>query len=109
MMLLIPMKNKKDTKITVSLAIVALTSLLVAAIPSLAISPQQSHAFALDSNGAVDPGAGVAKGKTNQLLQQDDLGNTAQPSPSSPTIPTVGCAMDTIESLESFLSCLGAK
>lgn len=108
MMLLIPMKNKKDTKITVSLAIVALTS-LVTAIPSLAISSQQTHAFALDSNGAVDPGAGVAKGKTNQLLQQDDLGNTAQPSPSSPTIPTVGCAMDTIESLESFLSCLGAK
>ena len=108
MMLLIPMKNKKDTKITVSLAIVALTS-LVTAIPSLAISPQQTHAFALDSNGAVDPGAGVAKGKTNQLLQQDDLGNTSQPSPSSPTIPTVGCDMDTIESLESFLSCLGAK
>jgi hypothetical protein len=43
------------------------------------------------------------------LLQQDDLGNRAQPSPSSPTIPTVGCAMDTIESLESFLTCLGAK
>ena len=100
----IPMKNKKDTKITVSLAIAALTSLLVAAIPSFAISPQQTHALAPDTNGA-----GVAKGKTNQLLQQDDLGITAQPSPSSPTIPTVGCAMDTIESLESFLSCLGAK
>jgi hypothetical protein len=67
------MKNKKDTKITVSLAIAAFSSLLVAAIPSLAITPQQTHALALDTNGAVDPGAGVAKGKTNQLLQQDDL------------------------------------
>jgi hypothetical protein len=102
------MKNKKDTKITVSLAIAALTSILLAAIPSLAITPQRTHALPPDTNGA-DPGAGVAKGKTNQLLQQDDLGNTAQPSPFSPTIPTVGCAMDTIESLESFLSCLGAK
>ncbi|CAN5400527.1 hypothetical protein BH18THE2_BH18THE2_26750 [soil metagenome] len=108
-MLLLPMKNKKDTKITVSLAIAALTSLLVAAIPSLAITPQRTHALAPDTKGAVDPGAGVAKGKTNQLFQQDDLGNTAQPSAFSPTIPTVGCAMDTIESLESFLSCLGAK
>ena len=103
------MKNKKDTKNTVSLAIAALTSLLVAVIPSLATTPQQTHALTPDTNGAIDSGAGVAKGKTNQLLQQDDLGNTAQPSPSSPTIPTVGCAMDTIESLESFLTCLGAK
>lgn len=108
-MLLLHMKNKKDTKITVSLAIAALTSLLVAAIPSLAITPQRTHALAPDTNGAVDPGAGVAKGKTNQLLQQDDLGNTGQPPAFSPTIPTVGCAMDTIESLESFLSCLGSK
>jgi hypothetical protein len=108
-MFLILMKNKKDTKITASLAIAALTSLLIAGIPSLAISPHQTLALAPDTNGAVDPAAGVAKEKTNQLLQQDDLGNTAQPSPSPPTIPTVGCAMDTIENLESFLSCLGAK
>jgi photosystem II stability/assembly factor-like uncharacterized protein len=108
-MLLLSMKNKKDTKKTVSLAIAALTSLLVAVIPSLATTPQQTHALTPDTNGAIDPGAGVAKGKTNQLLQQDDLGNRAQPSPSSPIIPTVGCAMDTIESLESFLTCLGAK
>jgi hypothetical protein len=30
-------------------------------------------------------------------------------TPTLPSTPNVYCAMDTIESLESFLSCLGAK
>jgi hypothetical protein len=54
----------------------------------------------------------AAKGKPDQQLQQNDLGNKAQPEPFTPTlpaVPTVGCAMDTIESLQSFLLCLGAK
>ena len=57
--------------------------------------------------------ATIANEKTDQTLQQDDIGNTVKPisttTPTLPTIPTVGCAMDAIESLQSFLSCLGAK
>ena len=36
----------------------------------------------------------------DQPLEQDDYTTTK---------PTVDCAMDTIENLQSFLSCLGAK
>ena len=48
-----------------------------------------------------------------QPLEQEPS-DTAKPAPiptttSNSSIVPVGCAMDTIESLQSFLSCLGAK
>jgi hypothetical protein len=46
------------------------------------------------------PNPGTLEKKIDQPLEQDDY---------TTTIPTVNCAMDTIESLQSFLSCLGAK
>lgn len=87
------MGNNKDTKVTLSVGTIAIAAWLLLA--TITITPQQAHALSND-----------------QKLQQDDLVNTAKPTPPTPTlptIPTVGCAMDTIENLESFLDCLGAK
>jgi hypothetical protein len=102
------MENGEETKLTlmvVTLAIATMVSLFAA------IAPQQADALSRYETGANDPNpaADVANGKTDQKLQQDDLGNTAHPSPTTPAVPTTNCAMNTIESLESFLSCLGAK
>jgi hypothetical protein len=104
------MGNSKGTEITlisVTIAMVAMTSLFAA---NVTIAPQQSDAF---SRHEIDIGtADVANGKTDQKLQQDDIGNTAKPTPTIPTlpsVPTVACAKEPIESLQSFLSCLGAK
>ena len=47
------------------------------------------------------PALDTSEEKIDQPLEQDDYTTT--------TKPTVVCAMDTIESLQSFLSCLGAK
>jgi hypothetical protein len=102
------MENGEETKLTlmvVTLAIATMVSLFAA------IAPQQADALSRYKTGANDLilAADVANGKTDQPLQQDDLGNTAHPSPTTPAVPTTNCAMNTIESLESFLSCLGAK
>ena len=91
--------NAKTTTVIGILAIV--TSLFIAIMMNMV----QQQAYALSKYDAPDD---AANGKTNQ----DDIGNTAQPpitTPTLPAIPTTNCAMGTIESLESFLSCLGAK
>jgi hypothetical protein len=80
----------------------------------IAPSQQVDGLSRYDIGAADDSGpATMAQGKTDQKLQQDDIGNTVKPipttTPTSPTVPTVGCAMDTIETLQSFLSCPGAK
>ena len=102
------MANNNNAKITLSVGTIAIAALASLIIATIAITPQQMRALSTYDNTAGD----VAKGKTDQKLQQDDLGNTAKPTPTTPTLPavsTTNCAMDTIESLESFLSCLGAK
>jgi hypothetical protein len=87
--------NKHTTIILITIA--ALISLSTVTVITVT---QQANALSI-----YDPDA-AAKPQT---------GNTSKPAPipttipTSPTIPTVGCAMDTIESLQSFLSCLGAK
>jgi hypothetical protein len=79
-------------------------------VATIIIAPQQADAISKVDTGANDPNpaADITNGKTDQSLQRDDVGNTAQPSPTT-SVPTTNCAMNTIESLESFLSCLGAK
>lgn len=97
--------NTKNTPVVGIIEIAALASLFMATI---AITPHQTHALSTSDNAASD----VTNGKTDQQIQQDDLGNTAEPSPTKltkPLVPNTNCAMDNIESLESFLSCLGAK
>ena len=100
------MATNNNAKITTVVGIIAIVaSLFIATMMNMV----QHQAYALSKYDA--PGD-AANGETNQQLQQDDIGNTAQPqktTPTLPAVPTTNCAMGTIESLESFLSCLGAK
>ena len=88
------MGNNKFTKIT--LITIATVVSLFATIITVA-PPQQ-----VDNLSIYDPNAA-----------SPDPGSIAKPAPTTtptlPSRPTTECAMDTIESLESFLSCLGAK
>ena len=101
------MAINNNAKIGTVIGIVALVASLIMAYVTNLI---QQQAYALSEYDIMAEDAG--KGKTDEKLQQDDLGNNEQQSTTAPTlpaIPTANCAMDTIESLESFLSCLGAK
>jgi hypothetical protein len=95
------MRNNKYAKVTiiiVTIAIAAVTSLLAA---TMTIAPRQANALSIYNPEATNPNN--SEGKIDQPLEQDDYTTTTT------TTPTVSCAMDTIESLQSFLSCLGAK
>ena len=91
-------KHAKVTIIIVTIAIAAVTSLLAA---TMTIAPRQANALSIYNPEATNPNN--SEGKIDQPLEQDDYTTTTT------TTPTVSCAMDTIESLQSFLSCLGAK
>ena len=100
------MATNDNAKITTVVGIIAIVASLFVATMMIIV---QHQAYALSKYDVPDD---AANGKTSQQLQQDDLGNTAQPpitTPTLPAIPTTNCAMGPIESLESFLSCLGAK
>jgi hypothetical protein len=87
------MGNNKLTKITL-ITIATVVSLFATIIT---VAPQQ-----VDSLSIYDPNAA-----------SPDPGSIAKPAPTTtltlPSTPNVNCVMDKIESLESFLSCLGAK
>jgi len=93
------MGNNKNAKVTLA-AITTVTAFLISAV--LAIVPsQQVDGLSRCDIGVADDDAGpatMAQGKTDQKLQQDDIGNTVKPIPTTtptlPTVPTVGCAMD---------------
>jgi hypothetical protein len=94
------MRNNKYAKVTiiiVTIAIAAVTSLLAA---TMTIAPRQANALSIYNPDATNPNN--SEGKIDQPLEQDDYTITT-------TTTTVSCAMNTIESLQSFLSCLGAK
>jgi hypothetical protein len=88
------MGNNKLTKIT--LITIATVVSLFATIITVA-PPQQVDSLSIYHPNAASP----------------DPGSITKPAPTKtptlPSTPNVNCAMDTIESLESFLSCLGAK
>jgi hypothetical protein len=88
-------KHAKVTIIIVTIAIAAVTSLLAA---TMTIALGQANALSIYNPDATNPNN--SEGKIDQPLEQDDY---------TTTTPTVSCAMDTIKSLQSFLSCLGAK
>ncbi|HEU4823087.1 MAG TPA: hypothetical protein VFS97_06655 [Nitrososphaeraceae archaeon] len=90
-------KHAKATIIIVTMAIAAVVTSLFAA--TMTIGPRQADALSIYDPDATNPD--TSQGSINQPLEQDDYTTT--------TTPTVSCAMDTIESLQSFLSCLGAK
>jgi hypothetical protein len=86
----------KVTLIIVTAAIAAVISLFAATVT---IAPRQADALSIYDPDAANPD--TSEEKIEQPLEQDDYATT--------TTPIVSCAMDTIESLQSFLSCLGAK
>ena len=88
-------KHAKVTIIIVTITMAAVTSLFAA---TMTIAPRQANALSIYNPDATNPD--TSEGNIDQPLEQDD--NTT-------TTPTVSCAMDTIERLQSFLSCLGAK
>ena len=89
-------KHAKVTIIIVTIAVVAAVTSLFAA--TMTIAPRQANALSIYNPDATNHD--TLEGNIDQPLEQDD--NTT-------TTPTVSCAMDTIERLQSFLSCLGAK
>jgi hypothetical protein len=97
------MQKSEETKIT--LTTIATMILLFAAATTIA-PLQQAYSlskYVVDADNP-NPTAGDANGKIYQPLEQEP-----DNIPKTPTISSVPCAMDIIESLESFLSCLGAK
>jgi hypothetical protein len=88
--------HAKVTLIIVTAAIAAVISLFAATVT---IAPRQADALSIYDPDAANPD--TSEEKIEQPLEQDDYATT--------TTPIVSCAMDTIESLQSFLSCLGAK
>jgi hypothetical protein len=93
------MRNNRHVRAAIIIVTIAIadvvTSLFVA---TMTIPPQQADALSIYNPDATNPD--TSEEKIDQPLEQDDY---------TTTIPTVSCAMDTIESLQSFLSCLGAK
>jgi hypothetical protein len=87
------MGNNKHTKITsITAAVISLFTAIIMIVPV-----QLAYSLSIYDPDAAGP----------------DPDNIAKSSPTTtptlPSRPTTECAMDTIESLESFLSCLGAK
>jgi hypothetical protein len=82
------------------------TMILLFAAPITITPLQQAYSLSKYIIGAdyQNPANDDVNGKIYQPLEQEP-GNI----PKTPTISSVPCAMDNIESLESFLSCLGAK
>ena len=107
------MQKSKETKIALMAITTTLSTMILLLAAATTIAPLQ-QAYSLSK--VVDntnPATEDANGKIYQPLEQEPS-NTARPAPiptttSNSSIVPVGCAMDTIESLESFLSCLGAK
>jgi hypothetical protein len=88
------MQKSKETKIALMAVTSILSTMILLFAAIITIAPlQQAYSY--------------------QPLEQEP-GDTAKPAPiptttSNSSIVPVGCAMDTIESLQYFLSCLGAK
>ena len=93
------MRNNRHARVTIIMVTIPITIVvtqLFAAI--MTIMPQQADALSIYDQDAANPD--TLKENIDQPLEHDDY---------TATKPTVDCAMDTIENLQSFLSCLGAK
>ncbi|HKI08392.1 MAG TPA: hypothetical protein VKA09_08355 [Nitrososphaeraceae archaeon] len=110
------MEKSKEVKITLMAVTTALPIMILLFAAATTIAPlQQAYSlskYVLTADNT-NPATDDASGKIYQPLEKDPT-DKAKPAPiptttSNSSIVPVGCAMDTIESLESFLSCLGAK
>jgi hypothetical protein len=87
------MGNNKYNRIT--LITVTVISLFTGSI--IMAPPQLVDSLSIYNPDATSPGP------------NDMTKSTPTTTPTLPSIPPAECAMDTIESLQTFLSCLGAK
>jgi hypothetical protein len=93
------MRNNSHARTTIIIIIIAITSVVTSLFAAtMTIVPRQADALSIYDPDAVNPD--TLEENIDQPLEQDDYTTTK---------PTVDCAMDTIENLQSFLSCLGAK
>lgn len=107
------MKNSKETKITLMVVTATLATMILLFPAATTNAPlQQAYSLSRYIVGADNPNP--ANNETNRIVYQPLEKDPTKPVPiptttSNSSIVPVGCAMDTIESLQSFLSCLGAK
>jgi hypothetical protein len=93
------MRNNRHARTTIVIITIAITAVVTSLFAAITIIvPRQADALSIYDPDAVNPDT-LAE-NIDQPLEQDGYTTTK---------PTVDCAMDTIESLQSFLSCLGAK
>ena len=94
------MRNNRHARAAIIIVTIAITAVVTwLLVATMTIVPRQADALSIYDSDAASPD--TSEEKIDQPLEQDDYTTT--------TKPTVSCAMDTIESLQSFLSCLGAK
>ena len=108
------MDKSNETKITRIAVIITLSTLILLFAAVMKIAPfQQAYSLSKYVVGADNPNP--ANNETNRIVYQPLKKDPANPVPIPTTtsnasvVPIMGCAMGTIENLESFLSCLGAK
>ena len=93
------MRNNRHARATIIIVTIAITAVVTSLfVATMTIVPRQADALSIYDPDVANPD--TLEEKIDQPLEQDDYTTTK---------PTVNCAMDTIESLQSFLSCLGAK
>ena len=93
------MRNSRHARVTIILVTITITALVTSLfVATMTIVSRQAEALSIYDPDATNPD--ILEEKIDQPLEQDDYTTTK---------PTVDCAMDTIENLQSFLSCLGAK
>jgi hypothetical protein len=86
------MGNNKHAKITlITIAVISLFA------TTIMIAPQHVDGLSIYNPDAASP-------SSNDVTKP-----APTTTPPLPSIPPAECAMDTIESLQTFLSCLGAK
>jgi hypothetical protein len=103
------MRNNNDAKIIIAVGTIAMAASLFIITVTITMAPLQAYALSRYVVDDPNPADDVTNGKTDQSIQQDDLGNTAQSSPNIPTLPTGSCYMNTNEDPENFLSCFDEK
>ena len=93
------MRNNRPTRVIITIVTIAITIIVTSLfVATMTIIPRQADALSIYDPDAANPN--TVEENIDQPLEQDGYTTTK---------PTVDCAMDTIESLQSFLSCLDAK
>jgi hypothetical protein len=93
------MRNNRHARATIIMVTITITIVVTSLFAAtMTIMSRQADALSIYDQDAANPD--TLEGNIDQPLEQDDYTTTK---------PTVDCAMDTIENLQSFLSCLGAK